>query len=69
MRPVSDRHGAEWDSVFTVREVAGGTELTLGMEARPHSLLAKAAVPLMQGMVKRALEKDVDAVTAYGERG
>lgn len=68
VRLVSDSHGTEWDSVFTVREVAGGTELTLVMEARPHSLFAKAAVPLMKGMVKKALEKDMDAVKAYCER-
>lgn len=69
VRLVSDSHGTEWDSVFTVRELSGGTELTLVMEARPHTLFAKAAVPLMQGMVKKALEKDMDAVKAYCEQG
>lgn len=69
VRIVSDAGGTVWDSQFTVRGRDGGTELTLVMEARPHRLLARITTPLMAGMLRRALEKDMDAVKAYCESG
>ncbi|MGK7312992.1 MAG: SRPBCC family protein [Candidatus Longimicrobiales bacterium M2_2A_002] len=45
------------------------TELSLVMEARPHRLLARITTPLMAGMLRKALEKDMDAVKAYCESG
>lgn len=69
IRFVSDAGGAEWDSVFTVKEADGGTVLELVMEARPHGLLARIITPLMKGMIRKALEKDMDAVKAFCESG
>lgn len=69
VRLISDSHGALWDSTFTVRTRDGATELTLNMDARPHTLLARLTVPLTRGIVKKALEEDLDAVKEYCERG
>ncbi|MDR9364470.1 MAG: SRPBCC family protein [Balneolaceae bacterium] len=67
IRIVSDTQGTIWDSLFTVTEKDGGCELTLEMEARPYKFLSKLMVPLMKGFVKKALEKDMDAVKGYCE--
>lgn len=69
VRIVSDAGGTVWDSLFTVRPAAGGTELELVMDARPHTLLARITTPLMQGMIRRAIERDMDAVQTYCEAG
>lgn len=67
IRIVSDTQGTIWDSLFTVSEKGGVCELTLVMEARPYKFLSKLMVPLMKGFVKKALEKDMDAVKDYCE--
>lgn len=68
IRLVSDSHGTVWDSVFVTKEVAGKTELTLTMEGKPHSTLAKMMVPMMKPMLEKALAKDMDAVKAFCEK-
>jgi carbon monoxide dehydrogenase subunit G len=67
IRLVSDTHGAVWDSVFTVAPKGDGTLLTLSMETRSYKLMAKLLNPLMKGMVKKALEEDMDSVKQYCE--
>ena len=68
IRLVSDAGGTTWDSLFTVQEQNGHTLLKLQMEARPHKLLAKLVTPLMKRFVKKAIEKDMNAVKAYCEQ-
>jgi len=68
VRIVADTHGTVWDSVFTVKSVDGGTELELTMDAKPQGLMPKLMVPMMIGMLTKALEKDMDAVKAYCEK-
>ncbi len=65
---VTDSHGAVWDSVFTVKRVDGHTELTLVMDARPHKFMQKMMIPIIKGMISKALEKDMDAVKTYCEK-
>lgn len=67
IRIVSNTQGTIWDSLFTVTEKDGGSELTIKMEARPYKFLSKLMVPLMKGFVKKALEKDMDSVKDYCE--
>lgn len=70
IRIVGEANGAEWDSVFTVRPSAdGATELTLTMEGRARTMAAKLMLPMIRGMIREALERDMDAVKAYCERG
>ena len=68
VRMVTDSHGAIWASVFTVKRVDGHTELTLVMDARPHKFMQKMMIPMIKGMISKALEKDMDAVKTYCEK-
>jgi uncharacterized membrane protein len=68
VRLVSDAGGAVWDTVFTVSASGAETELTMTMDARPHTLAARLAVPFMMRMVKGAVERDMDAVKTFCER-
>lgn len=67
IRLVSDAGGTIWDSVFSVQENEEGTELVLEVEVKPYKLMAKIVTPFMKGMMKKALEKDMDATKEYCE--
>lgn len=67
IRLVADSHGTVWDSIFTVTESDGQTELKLEMEAKAYKLLSKLLNPLMKGAMKKALQKDMEAVKSYCE--
>ncbi len=68
IRIVADSHGTVWDTIFTVKSLPEATELTLFMEARAHKLLAKLMNPIVMGMIKKAIEGDMDAVKSYCEK-
>ncbi|NIR47946.1 SRPBCC family protein [candidate division KSB1 bacterium] len=68
IRIVADSHGTLWDSVFTVKPADGLTELNLTMDAKPYKFLPKLMNPLMKGMIKKAVENDMDAVKTYCEK-
>lgn len=67
IRLVADSHGTVWDSAFTVRDADGKTELKLVMEAKAYKLSARLMNVVMKGFVRKALEKDMDAVKLYCE--
>lgn len=62
IRLIADSRGTVWNSLFTVEESGGQTRLTLMMEAKAYKLMAKLMNPLMKFTIKKALEKDMDAV-------
>lgn len=62
-----DPHGFVWDSVFAVQAHAGGTVLTLTMDARTDRLLGKLMLRLIGSMLQRALAADMDSVQAFCE--
>src|SRR5262245_47175122 len=62
VRLVADTDGTVWDTLFTVKTVDGKTEMTMVMDAKPHKFLAKIITPLIMGMVKKEIEKDMDSV-------
>lgn len=68
VRIVSEAGGALWDTVFTVAPDGEGTGLKMVMEARPQTTSARMTMPLVLGMVRTAVEKDMDAVKAFCER-
>lgn len=67
IRLVADSHGTVWDSVFTVSESHNHTELKLVMEAKAYKLLPKLMNPFVKGFMKKALQKDMEAVKNYCE--
>lgn len=68
IRFVADSMGTTWDTIFTVAAGPGGTtELTMVMEARGHTFLARLMNPLVMLMVKKAVVGDVDRVKAFCE--
>ena len=64
---VSDTHGTVWDTVFTVRDGGGETELEMVMDAKAYKLFPRLLNPLFKGMIQKAIEGDMDAVKAYCE--
>lgn len=68
IRMVSDTQGTVWDSVFTVTDLDGGTELTLEMHAKPYKLSARFVNLSIKGFMKKAVAKDMDAVKSYCEK-
>lgn len=68
VRMVADAGGTIWDTLITTREVGDGeVELAMVMESRPYKLAAKLFTPLISGMLRKALAKDLDAVKAHCE--
>ena len=69
LRIVTDSHGTIWDSLFSFRQVAEGTELTLTLAARAHQLAAKLMTPLVMPAVRSAVESDLEMLKQYCEAG
>ena len=68
VRLVADEGGTIWDTVFSVKPAGrGAVELTMVMDATPHRFLAKIMNPLIKGMIRKHIEKDMDGVKAYCE--
>ena len=67
VRMISDAGGTVWDTVFTVEELDGKTEMKMAMEAKPHKFLARIMNWLIRGMVAKAVEADMDALKDYCE--
>ncbi len=68
VRYVADSHGTVWDTVFTVEPDRDYTLLTMTMDAKAKKLIAKIMNPLIRGMVKKAVEQDMDAVKNFCEQ-
>jgi carbon monoxide dehydrogenase subunit G len=67
VRIVADTNGTVWDSVFSVIPAGDETELTLTMEGRAHKTAAKLMTPLIMGMVRKAIEADMQSVKEFCE--
>ncbi len=68
VRMLSDQGGTIWDTLFTVTNHEGQTNLKVVMDARAYKFLARIFNPLIKGMIKKAIEGDMDALKAYCER-
>lgn len=67
IRLVSDQGGTIWDTIFTVTPKGDQTELAMVMDAKAYKLLAKLMNPFIKGIVKKAVEEDMDAIKAHCE--
>ena len=67
-RFLSEAGGVQWDTVFQVTAAGdGNTGLAMVMEATPLTFMARLVMPLMKGMVRKAIASDMDAIKAYCE--
>ena len=70
VRLESDAGGTIWDTVFRVKQRGEGqSTLTMDMEDKAYRFLARALSPMIRPMVRKAVERDMDAVKAYCEQG
>ncbi len=67
VRLVSEAGGTLWDTVFTTVSDGEGTALKMVMDAQPQSASARTMLPLIIGVVRKAVEQDMDAVKAFCE--
>ena len=67
VRMVTDSHGSVWDTLFEIRPADGRVELEITMDARPHKLLPRLMVPLMQGVFRKGMEQYVDLLRDHCE--
>jgi uncharacterized protein YndB with AHSA1/START domain len=68
VRLIADNHGVVWDSLFAVDDEGGRTLLTMTMDARTKRLLMKLMLFAISGMVRKAVEADMDMVRSYCEQ-
>ncbi|QEG24042.1 SRPBCC family protein [Mariniblastus fucicola] len=69
IRMVSDQGGTIWDTVFVVTDSGSGSTLNLKMDARPYKLVARIMTPLISGMIKKFIQKDMDDLKTWCEAG
>jgi uncharacterized protein YndB with AHSA1/START domain len=67
LRIVNETHGTIWDSLFTITPVGSSSTLTMRMETRTDRLLPRLLLPIICLFIKKAVEKDIDAVKAVCE--
>lgn len=67
IRLVADEGGSIWDTTFTVVASGTGSELTLVMDARPHTVMARIMNPITKGIIRKSIEGDMDAVRTFCE--
>jgi uncharacterized protein YndB with AHSA1/START domain len=63
-----DHHGTVWDTVFAVTTENGQTVLAMTMDANSFKWMAKFFLFFIMGMVRRAVERDMDSVKAFCEK-
>lgn len=68
VRYLSDAGGTTWDTIFKVEESEKQTSLAMKMDATPNSIAAVFIVPLILGMVSKAVEGDMDSIKDYCEK-
>lgn len=67
VRMVSREGGAVWDTRFDLKPDSQGSRLTMTMDVLPQTWLARGLTPLVLGIVKGAIENDMDDVKTYCE--
>lgn len=67
VRIVADTHGTVWDTLFAVKPEGGHTVLTMTMDAKTDKWIPKIINFMISGMLKKAVERDMDLVKAFCE--
>ena len=69
VRFVSDAGGTIWDTVFTFSPSGTDTQMDVEMDARPYRFFSKIVTPLMISMIGKHVEKDMQELKQWCERG
>ena len=69
VRMVADSHGAIWDTTFIVAPQGTQSKLTMTMDAKAYKLMTRMMNFLIKGMIRKAVERDMDLVKSYCENG
>lgn len=67
VRFVSDTNGTIWDTMMSVQELSGATQLNMKMDAKAYRFMSKVMNVMIKGMVQKALEADMDSLKEYCE--
>lgn len=67
IRLKATKHGILWDTVFAVRAENDLTRLTMVLDAKAYELLPQLMNPLWSPMLRKAAERDMDAVKSFCE--
>ena len=67
VRMIADSHGAIWDTIYSLAEEGDKTALTMTMNAKSYKMLARVMNFLFKGIIKKAVERDMDLVKAFCE--
>ena len=69
VRLVSDAGNTIWDTLFQVRDEGDSTVLSMQMDVRPYTFMARIMNRLIRGHVVKGIESDMDAIKAFCEAG
>jgi hypothetical protein len=67
VRMVADAGGTIWDSEFAVQPHRIGTRLVMKMDAKPYRWMSRIANVIIQPVVQRGVEDDMDLIKLYCE--
>ena len=67
VRFVSDAGSTIWDTVMIVTARGDATELSMTMDARPYTWMAKLVNVFIKGMVTKAVTRDMDKLKMWCE--
>ncbi len=67
---IQDSMGTHWSTLFETQQLPNGkVELRMQTDAKANGFMAKQFMPLMLGMVRKAIEQDVgEAIHRYAEQ-
>ena len=68
IRMDSDIAGAHWSTLFTIESEGPAVGLQMSTVTIPRSWSARLMLPCMLGMIRKALESDLDAIKHYCEQ-
>jgi len=68
IRMVCDEGGTVWDTVFLFEPSGEGTRLEMTMDAWPHKLMAKLTIPIVNLMIKKFIQQDMEEIKAWCEK-
>ena len=68
IRIVTESNGTLWDTVMSVSDSGGKTELNMAMDATASGFFGSLMIKMIKGMIQKALEKDMDCLKEYCEK-